>query len=115
MRETVNWFLEDVAEVLTFKPGRTRGTFVVRPSLPAARLVQLAVEASHGLLPDSLEARLGALAHASQAFERISVIEGLKILCGYGETPGNLGQDDDYLARHGATADVLAAHRFVIR
>lgn len=115
MRETANWFLEEVADVLTFTPGHTEGAFSVRPSPEAARLIHMAAEASHGLLPDDAQARVKASAHLPQAFERITGNEGLRRLCGYGKTPEVLGQDGDYLARHGAGAEVMAPHRLAVR
>jgi hypothetical protein len=115
MRETANWFLEEVKDVLTFTPGRTEGAFSVQPSPAAARLIRLAAEASHGILPNDAEARVKASAHQPQAFERITRSEGLRHMCGYGETPKILGQDSDYLARHGARPDVMAPHRLAVR
>jgi hypothetical protein len=36
-------------------------------------------------------------------------------MCGYGRTPGILGQDADYLARHGAEPEVMAPHCLAVR
>ncbi len=113
MRETANWFLEDVRDVWSFTPGRHSGGVSVRPSPAAARLVRMAVDASHGVIPEETGDRIRAEADEPQAFERLSPEEGLRLVCGYGAAPDVLGQSEDYLARHGADQNVMAAHRYV--
>ncbi len=114
MRETVNWLLEDVRDVLRFTPGVREGSLTVRPSEAAARLVRQAVDASQGLLPDETARRLVEQADLPQAFERISPHDALGLICGYGAVPGVIGQSEDYLARHGADARTMELHRYVV-
>ena len=61
MRETANWFLEDLRDILSFTPGRSAGALTVRPSAAAARLVRRAVEASHGIVPQQTGAGIQAV------------------------------------------------------
>ena len=114
MRETANWFLEDVRDILGFTPGRSAGALTVRPSPAAARLVRMAVEASHGIVPAETGVGIQARAHQPQGFDRLTPREGLRQLCGYGPVPDVIGQGADYLARHGANAEVMAPHQFTI-
>jgi len=114
MRETANWFLEDLRDILSFTPGRSVGALTVRPSAAAARLVRRAVEASHGIVPQETGAGIQARAHQPQAFDRLTPLEGLQLLCGYGPVPDVIGQGADYLARHGANQGVMALHQFTV-
>jgi hypothetical protein len=114
MREMANWFLEDVRDILSFTPGRGAGALTVRPSAAAARLVRRAVEASHGIVPEETGAGIQARARQPQAFDRLTPLEGLQQLCGYGPVPEVIGQGADYLARHGANRKVMAPHQFRI-
>ncbi len=114
MRETANWFLEDVRDVYSFTPGRDFGALTVRSSPAGAKFVREAVKASRGLLPEQVAAEITARADQPQAFERLSGEQGLGRICGYGATPGIIGQSADYLARHGATDQVMVPHRYEV-
>ncbi|MFE5707349.1 hypothetical protein [Rhodococcus koreensis] len=114
MRENANWFLEDVRDVLTFTPGRREGDFSVRSSDAAATFAVRAARASHGILTDQDIDRISARAYHPQGFDRITQSDGLGKLCAYGPTPGVLGQDDEYLRRHGAGAATMQHHRFKV-
>lgn len=114
MRETANWFLEDVRDIFSFTPGRSAGPLTVRPSAAAARLVRKAVQASHGIVPEQTGAAIQARARQPQAFDRLTPVEGLRHLCGYGPAPEVIGQGADYLARHGANREVMAPHQFTV-
>lgn len=114
MRETANWFLEEVRDVLRFTPGRSEGALTVRPSAAAARLVRMAVGASHGIVPEETGAHIKALADQPQAFDRLTPLQGLQHMCGYGPVPDIIGQSENYLTRHSANREVMAPHRFTV-
>ena len=73
-----------------------------------------AAEASRGLMSDADIACIVREAGLPRGFDRLSRAAGLERLAAYGPTPGMLGQDDDYLRRHGAGAEVMAHHRFTV-
>jgi hypothetical protein len=73
------------------------------------------VEASHGIVPQETGAGIQARAHQPQAFDRLTPLEGLQLLCGYGPVPDVIGQGADYLARHGANQGVMALHQFTVK
>ncbi|MFI7067476.1 hypothetical protein ACIBL3_41230 [Kribbella sp. NPDC050124] len=114
MRETANWFIEDIQDVLSFTPGHSEGALTVRPSAAASRLVRLAVQASHGVIPPETGATVQAGADRPQAFERLTPLAGLQLMCGYGPTPHVIGQSDEYVARHGATLETMGRHLFAV-
>lgn len=114
MRETANWFLEDIVDVLGFSPDRAQHDIMVRPSPQASRLIVKAVEASHGVIPDSVASEIKAHADQPRGFERMTPLEGLQRLCGYGDAPGIIGQSEEYLTRHAATTQTMLPHRFSV-
>jgi hypothetical protein len=109
MRESANWFLEDVADVLAFTPWQCEGPLTVRSSAAAAELVRGAVQASEKILPKEVAQRAIANADQCQAFERLTPLEALSRMCSYGPVPGDLGQSEEYLTQHNSD---LAPHRF---
>ncbi|MBC9731011.1 hypothetical protein [Streptomyces sp. TRM68367] len=114
MRENANWFLEDVRSVLIFDPKANHGTVGVRPSAVAAKMIERVVGASEGLLPKATAAAILERAAETRYFEPVTPADALTHVCGYGATPDTIGQSSDYLARHGATARTMAAHRFSV-
>ena len=72
------------------------------------------MEASHGIVPAETGAGIQARAHQPQAFDRLTPLAGLRQLCGYGPVPDVIGQGADYLARHGANAEVMVPHQFTV-
>ena len=114
MRENVNWLCEDVRDVLTFVPGLGQGGITIQASDVAAELIARAARASYGFLTDwEIEHIIGRCGQ-SQGFNRIAAADALRRLCAYGPTPGVLGQDADYLRRHGADESTMRPHRFSV-
>jgi hypothetical protein len=114
MRENVNWLLKDVRDVLTYVPGIGHGGITIKPSDPAAELIARAARASHGVLSDEGIEEIVGRSGQPQAFNRIACSDALGQLCAYGPTPGVLGQDADYLRRHGADESTMRPHRFSV-
>ena len=115
MRENVNWLFEDVRDVFTYVPGHNHGGITIQPSHAAADLIARAARASYGFLTDGEIENIIGRCGQPQGFNRIAAADALRRLCGYGPTPGVLGQDADYLRRHDADGSTMRPHRFFVR
>lgn len=115
LRENVNWFCEDVRDVLTYVAGHNQGGITIQPSDAVADLIARAARASYGVLSDGQIEHIIGRSRRPQGFHRIASADALGRLCAYGPTPGVLGQDADYLRRHGADESTMRPHRFSAR
>jgi hypothetical protein len=114
MRENVNWLCEDVQNLLTYVPGQGHGGITIQPSDAAAELIARAARASYSVLTDGEIEQIIGRSGQPQGFNRIASADALGRLCAYGPTPGVLGQDAEYLRRHGADESTMRPHRFSV-
>lgn len=103
--------VHDRLAIVTNSPG---GSLAAAPLLLAADYIARAARASHGVLT---EAQIGAIIDRSgqpQGFNRVTATEALARICAYGPAPGVLGQDAEYLRRHGADDATMQPHRYPV-